>query len=278
MMRLKFLVPIVFGLVLSLPERELGAQPPSPAPPATLRTLDSLLAVDARTKEATVTNGTLEAHFAFSLTNVSPAEVVVSGLFTSCGCTAAKLPEQPWRLAPGANGQISVTMNLAGKSGTVIKTVTIGSTNGTKLLFVKTVIVPTPLPARLSADERQRNQRIALADRQAVFKDDCARCHVEPSANKAGQALYAAACGICHDAAHRASMVPDLHAISGETSAEFWRNWIAQGKPGSLMPAFALSEGGMLSDAQIKSLVFYLTIAIPSRPAAQTPKPTAAAR
>ena len=34
------------------------------------------------------------------------------------------------------------------------------------------------------------------------------------------------------------------------------------------MPAFAISEGGILSDEQITSLVNYLTTAIPSKPAA----------
>ena len=36
-------------------------------------------------------------------------------------------------------------------------------------------------------------------------------------------------------------MVPDLHALKTPTNVEFWRIWIAHGKPGSLMPAFSTS-------------------------------------
>jgi mono/diheme cytochrome c family protein len=39
------------------------------------------------------------------------------------------------------------------------------------------------------------------------------------------------------------------------------------GKPGSLMPAFAKVEGGILSDEQIDSLVRYLSATIPPHPA-----------
>ena len=39
--------------------------------------------------------------------------------------------------------------------------------------------------------------------------------------------------------------------------------WIADSKPGSLMPAFAKKHGGPLDDSQIKSLVAYLTRIFP---------------
>ena len=60
-------------------------------------------------------------------------------------------------------------------------------------------------------------------------------------------------------------MVPDLHAIKTPTDYEFWRTWIAHGKPGSFMPAFSTADGGPLSDMQIASLVSYLNRAIPSQ-------------
>ena len=53
-------------------------------------------------------------------------------------------------------------------------------------------------------------------------------------------------------------MVPDLHALKTPTNFEFWRIWIAHGKPGSLMPAFSTTDGGPLSDMQIASLASYL--------------------
>lgn len=81
----------------------------------------------------------------------------------------------------------------------------------------------------------------------------------------------AAACGICHEAQPRASMVPDLHHLadsSGKplpTNEEFWRSWIAAGKADTLMPAFASSQGGPLNDLQIASLAAYLNAVNPSR-------------
>jgi mono/diheme cytochrome c family protein len=232
--------------------------------------VDNFLAWDSPNKDVTVTNGTPEAHFTFSLTNVSTEAVVINDVHTSCGCTAAKLPEQPWKLAPGSNGQIKVTMNLAGKFGTVPKTVTVNTDKGSKMLMVKTTILPPAVSAPMGG--REANQKIALTDRQAVFRGDCATCHAEPARNKMGKDLYVAACGVCHEAEHRAGMVPDLHAIKQETNAEFWRNWITQGKPGTLMPAFSEKEGGILTHAQIQSLVNYLSSAIPSKPQTQTAK------
>jgi mono/diheme cytochrome c family protein len=60
-------------------------------------------------------------------------------------------------------------------------------------------------------------------------------------------------------------MVPNLRAIAQETNAEYWRNWVTQGKAGTLMPAFSEKHGGILNDAQIDSLVKYLSTTIPPR-------------
>jgi mono/diheme cytochrome c family protein len=86
---------------------------------------------------------------------------------------------------------------------------------------------------------------------------------VKSGQGKYGKTLYDADCGICHEGEHHASMVPDLHAIKTPTNAEFWRTWIAHGKPGSLMPAFSTAEGGPLTDIQISSLASYLAATIP---------------
>jgi len=179
----------------------------------------------------------------------------------------AQLPTLPWKVVSGTNGQIPITMNLAGKGGVVFKTITVNTDRGWKVLTVKTTILPPPATAMTVAD-RERNTQLAKADRQAVFKDDCARCHVEPAIGKMGKELFTAACGICHEGEHRATMVPDLHALPHETNAEFWKIWIAHGKVGSLMPAFAQTDGGPLSDQQIASLVDYLAKAVPSKPGA----------
>ena len=119
--------------------------------------------------------------------------------------------------------------------------------------------------------DRTNAQKIALADRQAVFKGDCFRCHGATARDaggndKMGQSLYAAVCGVCHDAEHQASFVPNLHRLPEPTNVDFWKTWISFGKPGTLMPAFAKAEGGILTDEQIYSLAQYLAATIPSHP------------
>ena len=230
------------------------------------------LVADADVKEYTAKPGETNAQFTFTLTNTSPADVTVNEVHTSCGCTVAKLPSQPWILAPGTNGEIHVTVDLRGKRGQVTKLVYVNGATGTKTLTVK-VNIPEAQPGTMA--DRDKNREIAAADRQAVFKNDCASCHASPTVGKQGEALYAAACAICHDSEHRASMVPDLSNLNHSTDRIYWKVWTTQGKVGSLMPAFAKAEGGPLTDDQINSLADYLAEHIPSRPAAGPVAPSA---
>lgn len=216
-----------------------------------------LQAVDAAADQA-------EAHFSFSFTNTSPDKVAIISVHPSCGCTTAQLPSLPWLVAAGTSGQIGLTVNLAGKSGTLFKTVNVVTDKGNLSLSLRISILPPVVPT-MTDDDRARALAAAKIDRQAVFRGDCAICHVKPGVGKYGQALYNVACGICHDGEHRATMVPDLHAIKTPTNEDFWRTWITHGKPGSLMPAFATAEGGPLNDVQISSLAVYLNTAIPSK-------------
>jgi cytochrome c5 len=195
---------------------------------------------------------------------VTPLPVVITDVHPSCGCTTAQLPPRPWTIQPGQNSQIGVTVDVAGKFGTLVKTIHVATDLGSRDLIVQINILP-PTVARLTDDEIMRQMRIAKADRQAVFKNDCAACHKTPGDYKYGKNLYDAVCAICHDAQNRASMVPDLHSLKVPTNQDFWRIWISHGKPGSFMPAFSTADGGPLSDMQIASLAAYLSAAIPSR-------------
>lgn len=262
------LPPGIGSLAKDAPATHRPAPPvPVPNPPLP----NTILAWDSELKEYTLKPGEAEAHFTFFFTNVSSENVLITSAAASCGCTVPKLPSLPWTNAPGAIGEIPVTMNVAGKNGVVFKTVTVNTDKGPKILTVKANIPTAPVVPPPPVD-RNKNQELAKADRQAVFKGDCARCHVEPTRGKMGAELYKAACGICHEAEHRAAMVPDLHALNHDTNADFWKTWAAQGKSGTLMPAFAVSEGGPLSELQITSLVQYLATTIPP----QAVKPAAA--
>jgi mono/diheme cytochrome c family protein len=218
---------------------------------------DGVLAWDGESKETNVNANAAVAGFVFNFTNVSSSPIVILNVRPSCGCTTAKLPPLPWTLAPGTNGQMMATVNLAGKSGTLYKSLNVYTDKGFKTLQLKITILPFVMP-KMSEADRAQNVKIATADRQAVFKGDCATCHVQPGEGKYGLALYEADCAICHESEHRATMVPDLHTLKTPTNVEFWRIWIAHGKPGSLMPAFSTADGGPLSDMQITSLAVVL--------------------
>jgi len=215
---------------------------------------ESGLEVDAVVKEYTAKPGEESCVFTFAVKNISKAELVINQVRTSCGCTVAKLPMQPWKIAPGKGGDIRLIVDLQGKSGVLVKTATIDTPTGFKTLTIK---VNIPAAAGMNAT-RERNMQLAAKNRQAVFQGDCASCHATPTLGQEGVALYVTACSICHDAEHRGSMVPDLHAVKTPLDREFWRTQITHGRPNTLMPAFAQDQGGPLSPKQIDSLVDYL--------------------
>lgn len=214
----------------------------------TLRVGAQPLVWDAVSKEHSAKVGETNVQFTFVVTNISPAEVFIRAVRTSCGCTVARIPTLPWRIGPGTNEQMEVVVDIRGKRGVLSKVISVDSSGGFSLLSVN-VKIP---------EDRSLNLQLAKADRQAVFKNDCASCHSYPTLGKTGEPLFQAACGICHEAEHRATMVPDLKTLAKPTNHDYWEAWVRRGKEGSLMPAFAKAYGGPLDDDQIKSLVDYL--------------------
>jgi len=228
---------------------------------------------DSEVKDYQVNPGETNAGFTFNLTNTTSEAITITQVHTSCGCTVAKLPATPWTIEPGTNGQIQVSVDLRGKRGLVVKTITVYSTAyAAKQLTVK-LNIPEPLAGPMG--DRARNLQIAAADRQAVFRNDCISCHAAPAAGRQGAELYVAVCGVCHEAEHRASMVPDLRNLNHSTDRIYWKVWAAQGKVGTLMPGFSKALGGPLDDDQIESLADYLASHIPSRPTAALATPGA---
>ncbi|HEV2693774.1 MAG TPA: DUF1573 domain-containing protein [Verrucomicrobiae bacterium] len=224
---------------------------------------DGVLAFDATLKTDDMTEGDDFARFTFSFTNITEDIVTILNVHPSCGCTTAELPPVPWQLTPGTNGSIKLSVNLSGKQGTLIKTVDVTTDKGKKQLMLRINLKP---PAVITMTDEQKAAGIAAAkvDRQAVFKGDCATCHIKNVEGKNGPDLYKLTCAICHEAVNRATMVPDLAKLTVPTNDEFWRTWITYGKPGSLMPAFAQSQGGPLDDVQVAALAQYLGALHPS--------------
>lgn len=228
-----------------------GTPPPSP------------LVWDSQAKETSPAPGQASADFDFKVTNPSDTEVVVQNVQTSCGCTVAKVP-RPWHIAAHTNESMTISVNLTAKAGTFSKTATVFATGLQNQLLTVTVHMPDS-----QEGVRARNMQLAQTDRQAVFKGDCAACHLTPTAGQLGKELYVSACEICHAPKDhpRATMVPDLMALNHPTDYDYWKTMITIGKPGTLMPAFGATAGGPLTDEQVDSLAKTLAKIIPSRPA-----------
>jgi mono/diheme cytochrome c family protein len=144
----------------------------------------------------------------------------------------------------------------------VTKTLTLLTSVGERVWTLVVVVAPPSRPP-LTEAERKAAMDKAAADAKAIFKGDCATCHVEKARGLLGKELYAAACGICHDSPRRASFVPDLRAL--KQPMDYWNGIIARGKPHTVMPGFAAAEGGPLSEMQVSSLAAYLEKAMPER-------------
>lgn len=262
--------------LICLPLGCLSAEPApvvAPAPVALGNPLTTLI-FDADAKECKTKIGDSQGKFTFYMTNISDTPIHIISIHGSCGCTRAEMPQTPWIIPPHTNLQLRAVMDLAGKPpGATTKLLYISSTNGSKQLSV-TSIIPKPEPAAMTEADRQKNAELAKADSTAIFKNDCASCHVEKGKGLVGAALYKESCGICHDSDHRATFVPDLRALNHPTDANFWRTMVAGGKTNTLMPAFSQERGGFLSKEQIDSLVAYLTTDFTrEKPTGQT-KPT----
>ena len=215
---------------------------------------------DAMEKSFKSTGAEDEATFVFSVTNRTDNSVTIRDTTTSCNCTIATPPRDPWIIEPGATETLSVVVDLRSRRGSLTKTVYVDTSVGEEKLLVHVEISEPP------AIRREMNLALAQTDRQAVLRGDCASCHVAPTVGKKGAELFQTACVICHAAEHRASMVPDLMVAKVKRDTAYWEKWIREGAEGTLMPAFAKTHGGPLDDEQVASLIGYLVEHLPTKP------------
>ena len=194
-----------------------------------------------------------------TVTNAAPTAVTILSVHPSCGCTTAELPPVPWTIPAGSNGDIKVSVNLAGKSGMLFKTVNVSYRQGQKGSHAAH---QHSAAAAGAAHERGRtrprhrggeeltgrpfSKATAPVAMLKISKANTASSFLTPSAPSATRRNPAPPwCPTC-----TISKMP--------TNEEFWRTWITAGKAGTLMPAFATSQGGPLNDMQIASLAAYL--------------------
>ena len=213
---------------------------------------------DANQRTVAVSSMATNATVVFWATNRSTRSISIVRVKPSCGYTIGKT-RLPATLAPGQAYAIRLDTDVRGKRGILNKSAQVFSSSGVQVLKFKLAI-----GLEEQALSRQGNRVLAEADRQAVFRGKCADCHAKRTEGKSGKPLFAAACGICHEAEHRASMVPDISAH--RWSRQQWKTLIAKGKPNSLMPAFHQEQHGPLSPAQIESLAELLSVDSQARP------------
>jgi mono/diheme cytochrome c family protein len=220
---------------------------------------------DALAKEHVAKKGDTNALVTFHYTNQTAAPIRITDAKLSCHCTVLKEFTFPKTVPPGASGPLTVEVDILVKTGALRKTMAVETSAGTNVL---SIVVKLP-----ELDAREKNRLAAFVDRQAVFKGDCAQCHAAPTRGQAGEGLYRAACAICHEAEHRADMVPDLAALKTPADPNYWAQWVTVGKPGTFMPGFHKRYGGPLTDEQIASLLKYLPQRFPPVPGAKAALP-----
>jgi len=79
--------------------------------------------------------------YGFQFTNTGKADLLITSVVSSCGCTATKYPKKP--IPSGKGGVIEVTFNSSGRKGMQFKTITISSNTqpGRKKLKIKAEVV-----------------------------------------------------------------------------------------------------------------------------------------
>ena len=131
---------------ISPPPAPAGSAPVSrPRPPADAsdNMAANVLGWDAVVKHYQARTGETNAPFSFSLTNMSPEQVIIYDTSTTCDCTVAQLPAKPWLLEPGAGGQIHAELDLRNRTTGATNFVIVFTSKGNRLLTV-TADLPKP--------------------------------------------------------------------------------------------------------------------------------------
>lgn len=100
----------------------------------------NILTWDATDKTYEAKPGDVVAPFTFSLTNVSSGPVVIYHTSTTCDCTVAKLPAEPWVVPSGGSGQIQAEIHIQYKKGPVMTQIIVYTSLGNRRLTVRAMV------------------------------------------------------------------------------------------------------------------------------------------
>lgn len=173
----------------------------------------------------------------FEFVNDGDDDLLIEKVVATSGNTKAKASSS--RLKPGEKGSITVVIDMRGKKGIFSKKIEV---------YTNDPITPvTTLSLKVSVKDRIH---MAQYSASAIFSKECSACHVEQGRGKKGWDLFKADCFMCHNAGKNTS----LSTMSKKRSKEMLKA-IREGVENTLMPGFAVGNGGPLDDDDIKSLI-----------------------
>ncbi len=193
----------------------------------------------------------------FLLYNTGGRHLRLYRVDASCGCTVADISRKI--LAPGDFSRIRVVMDTSLKLGNIRKKLTLFS-NDPQRPVLDLFIVGRAVAGKVAG---HADITLKAHDRLALFKGDCATCHVQKGIGKTGQALFQADCAMCHGQHAEGNRPSGPPLLGNDPENEAWlahiHNRIAAGSPNSpQMPPFAKAKGGPLTPDEVDSLVSFL--------------------
>jgi mono/diheme cytochrome c family protein len=150
---------------------------------------------------------------------------------------------------------LHVTLDTSIKLGKVKKTIEVYSNDAQHA--VKTLTITANVISTLKG-----HPKMTVKDPLVLFKGRCATCHVLRGVGKTGQALFIADCAMCHGQNAQGAVAMSLlgRDYRNPKQVALVRKMIAEGAPNNPeMPPFSKAHGGPLNDAEIDSLVTFLT-------------------
>lgn len=216
-----------------------------------------IISVEERVQDIGQVPTDSKEHTSFLLYNIGGKHLRITNVDTSCGCTVADVSKKV--VAPGDFTRIQVELDTSLKLGKLRKTVTVHSNDPKRpdlALFVVGEVLPKPMEGHAQINLQPK-------DKLALFKGDCAKCHVDAGKGKSGKALFLADCAMCHGVNAQGNHSAGPSLLGGDYENEAYRKQmrqiIADGSPNSpQMPPFAQKNGGPLNEDELDSLVGFL--------------------
>jgi len=172
----------------------------------------------------------------------------------------------------GGNGSFNarVDLNVTGHQGTLFKNITVTTDKGTKSVMMRIDFLP-PVVIKMTMNKKPPASRPER--RPAGGLQERLRHLPQPKTSRAvmGRSFSKMpAPSVTRPKTVRPSS-PTWANSPCRPNEDFWRTWITYGKPGSVMPAFAKSQGGRWTICRSPR---WRSFSIRSTPPRPTPRPS----